>query len=387
VLSALRFFIKETFDLLRYCLKTNNSSKAIIFYSEHKGYYQYYEGIIDNLIDTHRQEICYITSDPHDSILNPPNDLIHSFYIKSLLPFFMLFLKCKVCMMTMPDLDNFHIKRSVNDVHYVYVFHALLSTHLAYLYGALDHYDTILCCGSHHIEEIRMHEKICGLKPKKLVKAGYNKLEQVYSFHKTHTYCTSNNIVLLAPSWGEENILETCGEQLVALLLQSGYEVIVRPHPETLKRTPKVVSAYKERFGSNKNFTLEQSIVSFESVIKADVLITDYSGIAFEYAFGTERPVIYLDMPPKIKNKQFNHLNIEPLDSKLRSEIGICSSPDKITAVPSAIAKLIAEQEDYKKRIIEFREKYVFAFGSSSEVGAQYIMDIAKDKQPAYSSD
>jgi len=385
--SSLRFFIQEISDLLRYCLKTKNSSKEIVIYSEHKGYYQYYEGIIDSLINTHKQEICYITSDPHDPILSPPSVLIHSFYIKSLLPFFMLFLKCKVCIMTMPDLDNFHIKRSVNDVHYVYVFHALLSTHLAYLYGALDHYDTILCCGPHHVEEIRKHEKICGLKPKNLVKAGYNKLEQVYSFYKKQTCCTSNDIILLAPSWGEANILETCGEQLVALLLQSGYEVILRPHPETIKRTPKVVSAYTERFGGNNNFTLERSIVSFESIFKASVLITDYSGLAFEYAFGTERPVIYLDVPPKIKNKKFNHLNIEPLDYKLRSKIGVCIAPDKITEVPTAIAKLINEQDDYKKRIIGFREKYVFAFGSSSAVSAQAVMDITQEKQSAHSCD
>lgn len=163
--------------------------------------------------------------------------------------------------------------------------------------------------------------------------------------------------------------------------------MILRPHPETMKRTPKVVSAYTERFGGNNKFTLEQSIVSFESVFKASVLITDYSGLAFEYAFGTERPVIYLDVPPKIKNKQFNHLNIEPLDSKLRSEIGICISPDKITAVPPAIARLINEQDDYKKRIVGFREKYVFAFGSSSAVGAQAVMDIAQGKQSAHSCD
>jgi len=205
MVSTLRFFIQEISDLLRYCLKTKKKSKAIIIYSEHKGYYQYYKGIIDSLTDTHKQEICYITSDPHDPILTPTNVLIHSFYIKSLLPFFMLLLRCKVCIMTMPDLDNFHIKRSVNDVHYVYVFHSFLSTHLGYLYGALDHYDAILCCGSHHVEEIRKHEEICALKPKKLIEAGYNKLEQVYEFHKTHTYSDSSNIVLVAPS-GETHI-------------------------------------------------------------------------------------------------------------------------------------------------------------------------------------
>jgi len=207
----------------------------------------------------------------------------------------------------------------------------------------------------------------------------------VYAFHKTHPYSNSSNIVLVAPTWGAANILETCGEQLISLLLQSGYEVTLRPHPEIVKRTPKLLSRYDALFGKNKNFTLEQSVVSFESVINADVLITDYSGIAFEYAFGTERPVIYLDVPPKIKNKQFNHLDIEPLDYKLRSEIGVCISPDEITAVPSAIAKLIKEREAYKDRIINFREQFVFSFGSSSDISARYIMAVANEKQPMHS--
>ena len=96
---------------------------------------------------------------------------------------------------------------------------------------------------------------------------------------------------LIAPSWGVANILESCGERLVELLLKAGYEVIVRPHPETIKRSPDLVAEFASRYGNDPGFTLEMSVAGDSSLIRADVLISDYSGIVLEYAFGTERPV------------------------------------------------------------------------------------------------
>lgn len=48
-----------------------------------------------------------------------------------------------------------------------------------------------------------------------------------------------------------------------------------------------------------------------------------------------------------------------------------------------AIYKLITEQEIYKTAILKFREHYVFSFGSSSDIGAQYIITVARGKQNA----
>ena len=47
-------------------------------------------------------------------------------------------------------------------------------------------------------------------------------------------------------------------------------------------------------------------------MIQAIAIITDWSGIAPEYAYGTERPVIYLDIPQKVVNEQFAELELEP---------------------------------------------------------------------------
>src|SRR5438093_13437904 len=54
------------------------------------------------------------------------------------------------------DLDAYHLMRSAAyPVHYVYVFHSMVSSHMVFRPKAYDAYDTILCVGPHHTREIR----------------------------------------------------------------------------------------------------------------------------------------------------------------------------------------------------------------------------------------
>jgi YidC/Oxa1 family membrane protein insertase len=165
--------------------------------------------------------------------------------------------------------------------------------------------------------------------------------------------------------------------RLVELLLESGYKVIVRPHPETLRHFPKSITFFATKFGNNPNFTLETSVATDDSLLRADVLVSDYSGIVLEYAFGTERPVLFLDVPAKIRNQRFEELGVQPLELSVRSEIGIVVPPEELEDVPRAISNLMLNREAYRKRIIELRKQYVYAFGHSSEIGAKYIIDIS----------
>ena len=372
--------IKEIRDLIRFFWKTPDAEKSIVFYSEHEGYYPVFEGITNELINKHKQSFCYITSDPNDPILYKSEPKLNTFYINKLLAIFMALVNCKVFVMTLTDLNQFHLKRSANPVHYIYVFHALVSTHMMYRRGAFDYYDTIFCVGPHQITEIRKHEDMNRLKKKIMVNAGYYRLERIYEAFKKYSsvkpISNTKGTILIAPSWGTKNVLEYCGERLVNMLLKQGYEVIVRPHPETVRRCPELLDLFSTVFGTNPYFTLETSVAADVSMLRSDVLICDCSGIALEYAFGTERPVLFLDVPIKIKNKRYKELDIEPKELSIRSKMGLIISPEELNSIPQSLAYLIAEQKKYKQKLAQLRRENVFAFGSSSEVGAQYILDI-----------
>lgn len=376
-------FFKETAHFFRFFRKTKESEKEVVFYAEHGGYYPNFEGIIDELLEKHQQPVCYITSDLNDPVFQHPNPKLKAFYIDKLLAFFMVMIKCKVYIMTLTDLDRFHLKRSPHPVHYVYVFHSMVSTHMMYRWGAFDAYDSILCVGPHHTGEFREHEKQQKLPAKVLVEAGYYRLERIHAKFKKHREEKKDSppgkpLVLVAPSWGEENVIESHGKELVTVLLKNGYDVIVRPHPETVRRSPGVLAALESAFKDNPSFFLERSVATDDSLLKADVLISDCSGVALEYAFGTERPVIFLDVPYKIKNERYGELGLEPLELSLMSKIGVKVSPEKLDALPGVIDSFIKEKQTFKDRIIRQREKNVFVFNRSSIFSALHIMETVK---------
>jgi len=373
--------LKEIGQLLRF-RRLPEADKEILFYAEHEGYYPNFEGVLDVLTDEYNRTICYVTSAPDDPILRSSNPNIRPFYIRKLLSLFMGFLKCRVCVMTMTDLNQFHIKRSINPVHYVYIFHSLVSTHMLYLPGAFDFYDSILCTGQYMIDEIRKYEKRHNLSAKKLIEAGYYRLERIYDNYQKYLENCENSAgskkqtVLIAPSWGVDNVIESCGMQLTEILLNKNFAVIVRPHPETVRRNPELLNNMKNRFGKSPDFKLELSVATDDSLFISDILITDLSGILFEFALGTERPVLFIDVPPKIRNEYYKELDIEPLELSIRSEVGELISPDELEKVPQIIEQLIADRQNYRSRIRNLRKENIFYFGTSSKQGAKYILEI-----------
>ena len=370
--------IKEILDYSRFFKKTKKVHKNITFYAEHKGYYPYFEGMINEIVYKQHKSICYITSDSKDPILKNENPCIKTFYIKKKLANFFKFLDCKVFVMTLTNLNNYYLKKTSN-IHYVYVFHSMVSMHMVYNFGAFDHYDSILCVGPQHVKEFRVFEKQYNLEEKKLIEAGYYRLEKIYKSYKDskkQKSKTNKPTVLIAPSWGEENILESCGEELINLLLNNNYKVIVRPHPETIRRYPYLIQKIAYKFILNDNFTLEKSTATNDSVLKSDVLICDCSGIALEYAFGTERPVIFLDVPLKIKNEKYKELSIEPVELTLRTKIGKLISLDNLNTIIDIVNNIEDFNNTFKSEIIKQREKYIFNFGNSSKISVDYILSL-----------
>jgi len=156
--------------------------RQIVFYSEDKNSWFIFESLIYELINSHNVSVCYVTSSKDEPILKHSNEKIKTFCIGdgTVRTKFFLNLKADLLIMTTPDLQTFHIKRSkVYPVHYIYVFHAMVSTHLIYNKGAFDFFDSIFCVGNYQINEIRSAERIYNLKPKNLVQSGYPHLDNL----------------------------------------------------------------------------------------------------------------------------------------------------------------------------------------------------------------
>jgi len=303
--------------------------REITFYSEGAGYWVFFKPIVESLIQDHGKIVCYLTSDPYDPILESDNDQIQTFYIGAASARVALFraLKSGVLVTTTPDLNTHVLKRSPFPVHYTYVFHTIVSTHMIYRARAFDHFDSILCSGTHHIVEIREWEKLKGLPEKMLFEHGYAPLDSIIELGKSNQAPSvegnGSMKIILAPSWGDHSILNVCGREIVEILLGQGHQVTVRPHPRTRQFTPEVINKLDEEFSVNPNFKLDKNTSAFEVYSQNHVMISDWSGAALEFAFGLERPVLYIDVPKKLNNKEFDLMKTVPIEEWIREKIGI----------------------------------------------------------------
>ena len=331
------------------------------------------------------RQICYVTSSSEDPVLQLRDDRLITFcigYGAARTSFFHT-LKADVMVMTMPDLQSFHIKRSRYPVHYVYVHHALVSTHMSYRAAAFDHFDTVLCVGPHHIVEIRAREALYGLDPKVLVEHGYGRLDSLIGSASTLEEAEGlrrgkGTRVLIAPSWGKDALLETCGIQLVEILLDGGYDVTVRPHGMTTRNNPGLIKTLRRRFGSNPKVNFDLNIASQASLHASDIMICDWGGVGLEYAFSLERPVIFVDLPRKVTNPEYEKIPSEPLEVALRSQIGTVVRPDALGNIPALIEDALNRDSDaFKERVRQLRTHWVYNVGSSGTVGAEYIVQVA----------
>ena len=370
----------EEIQAVRKFFKLPKEERELVFYGERGGYWVAFEGIIQELLKQYARPFCYVTSDAKDPVLQSRSPQIQAFYINHLLPFFLRLVDAKVFATTTPDLGKWYFGHSRHSAHYVYLFHSLISAHAGYNFGAFDNYDSMLCVGPYQLKELRRQEELYDLRQKRLVEAGYWRLERImeaWRQQKAHTG-GERKTVLIAPSWGEKNVLESCGIELISTLLNSGYKVIARPHTETIKRFPGLAREIEQSFKEEPNFILERSNASDSSILDSDVLISDASGITLEYAFGTERPVLFLDVPPKIRNPRYQELGMEPLELSLREKIGRLVSVSQIAQLPNILQEMNRNKAQFVKSILDLRQQNVYTIGSSSKVGADYIMSLLR---------
>jgi len=357
--------------------------RPIVIYSEGAGYWTHFEPIVRHLFADYPHQLVYLTSDENDPVLADPLPGIRAFYIGSGSVRTMLFasLEAKVVVMTMPDLQTYYIKRSPQVGHYVYIHHSMASCHMIYKEQAFDHFDSIFCVGPHHVKEIRAREKQAGLPAKNLVQHGYGRLDlmlEKISHMGRRPACPKDlrGRVLIAPSWGENSLLERTGGDFIGPLLEDGYQVTLRPHPQTKKLYPGVVESLLANYGAHKYFFLDENMDSMQSLFEADVMISDWSGAAIEFAFAFERPVLFIDVPRKVNNPRYDALSIEPIEAEIRNRVGRVLAETELNKVPETVETLINGEINRGKLIAE-REKWVFNVGESGQTGARELAMLA----------
>jgi YidC/Oxa1 family membrane protein insertase len=355
-------------------------NKHLVFYSESSGFYKYYKGIIEYILDNTNITIHYITSDPKDQIFDiaKKESKIRPYYIdEKRLITLMMKMDADVVVMTMPDIENFHIKRSYirKDINYVYVPHCMDSMNMTMRKGSIDHYDSVLCTGKLQKEETLKTEIAYGLPKKELVEWGYSLLDDMKAdYEKLPKTEHDKKSILIAPSWQKDNIVDNCLEELLDNLKGHGYKITVRPHPQHVRHMPEKMEGLKEHYKSDDDIEIQMDFSSNSTVFEADMMITDWSGIAYEYAYTTFKPVLFIDTPMKVMNPEYTKIDVEPMNIWMREEIGKILKLDEIDKASHTVEEMLNNSEQYKKHIEQLVSENVYNIGHSAEVGGKYII-------------
>lgn len=353
--------------------------RRIVFYSEGKNYWVHLEALIKEFLSQSDVPVVYLSSGADDPGLKFRHAGYTSYEIDEGFGRDWLFanIDTDVMVMTMPDLHQYQVKRSKFDVHYVYTQHSLVSFQMVYRPGAFDYFDTVFCSGPHHVQEMRAIEQSRGLSAKRLPEIGYPRLDAI--LNRVQEAPTTSSLshsetphILIAPSWGDQGTIESgVGERIVDQLLERQYRVTLRPHPQTLKFHGDRVGAIVSKHARNPHFEFEDNVAGQESLHSSDMMISDWSGAALDYAFGLKKPVMFIDVPRKINNPEYMKVALEPIEAAIRSKIGIIVSTDfKLLPVDECLQVAIEEMDI---------NDFVYNAGVSHVMGAHYLMELLKN--------
>ncbi len=365
-------FIRHLRDLVRFT-QLPKTQRRLTFYSEGKNYWPHLAGLVQELLATSDLDICYISSGADDPglFLESPNYRVFKIDEGFMRDWFFENIETDVMVMTTPDLHQYQVKKSRHKVHYIYVQHSLVSLHMAYRKGAFDYYDTIFCAGPHHVNEIRAMEERYKLPRKTLVEHGYARLDAIIEEAKRRPKQEKPDgaprHVLIAPSWGPEATIELgVAEKIIDQLMEQNCQVTLRPHPQTVKFSKSKIDRILAKHGHHSLFSYEANVAGQDSLHDSDVMISDWSGAALDYSFGLNKPVLFVDVPRKVNNQEYEELEIEPFEVGIREQVGAIVEQD-FSKIELSLLNLTPSNSG---------EDSVFNLSDSARVGGQYIKKL-----------
>ncbi|WP_375748239.1 CDP-glycerol glycerophosphotransferase family protein [Vibrio sp. HN007] len=377
-IGSVWFSIKSLF----YRIKGNNilddeitiGDESIVIFSEGKAYWSTFKPLINRLIE---QEVPfrYFTLDMYDPALTIDNKCMSSklLSLKSINLSEINKVKARCVISTTPNIGTpgYPVKKSPYIEKLIHVFHHVGDISIYKKYS-LDNYDEVIMAGDFQKKAIRKIESLRDLKKKKLISLGVPYLDDLYSStSRTDKAKNKNTTILVGSSWGSKGCLRQYGVDFINKLANAGYNVIVRPHPQSAKSEPEFIDKCKEAT-SHTNVIWDEVPSPSHSMNESDLLISDTSAIRFDYAFLHEKPIITLDIPKdKLSEFELSDLN-ESWYESASLRIGRVLNKDSVCHLNEIVDETL--RSNFISDIRTFRQETVQNFGNSAPHVVDYIL-------------
>lgn len=276
--------------------QVDSSYKPYVIYNEGNQYWNTFKPVVEEF-EARKIPLEYLTSSKNDPVFDQKYNYVKAEFIGEGNSAFakLNMLSAGAVLMTTPGLQVYQLKRSKNVKHYSHVLHMPNDATTYRLFG-LDFFDSVLLTGDYQATDLRYLEEKRGINKKELVTVGCPYLD-VYKQNIAEIPAEENHpfTVLVSPSWGDVGLLKKYGEKLLDPLSKTGWRIIVRPHPQSKKSEAEMLERLTARYKDNPNIVWDYERQNIFSLKKSDIMISDFSGIIFDYTFLCDKPVMYVN--------------------------------------------------------------------------------------------
>jgi len=376
-------YLKTFFNILKIYLEMDRrkKNKFIVFYFPLRAYNKNIIEIEQELRKIKKIKSFFLYNEKSKSeISNYSNSFFLDFGYLKYIPFSDFFLKkinifisAYVNYVFPPNSKNIYICHDISDVPMVNknlerkIFLSLSKMHFIFLSSK-----TVVDYFKSKFEKYVSNQS----RIPNLINTGYLKLDNVIANLKKNK--NHNNTILIAPTYSLQmkqfNLTKSLNN-IIQNLTKLDHKVIYRPHPLDLtdKGNNEFVKYISKKFSKSKNFSVDLSTSYLKSYSEAKLLITDFSGTAYTFAYSTLKPVIFFS---KNENKFKKNKDSKLSYFKDRNKIGLIST--NIKSLVKNVYKISKNQKKITRKIFRLRKKRIKYINMSLEITTKFIKRIVK---------
>lgn len=354
--------------------KIDSSYKKYVIYSEDKRYWNVFKPVLDEF-ESRKIEITYYAGTDKDPVFDEKYEYVHPEVIgegnKAFAKLNML--SAGFLLTSTPGLQVYQWKRSKNVKHYSHIFHSPGDPTMYRLFG-IDYFDSILCTGDYQFADIRTMEEQRNLPAKDLLTVGCTYLDvfkekmEAIPAEENHQFT-----VLVSPSWGKSALLSLYGEKLLDPLVATGWKIILRPHPQSRISEHAMLKALEEKYKDCPNLEWDSNRDNFYSLKRADLMITDFSGIIWDYTFLRDKPVMYANAEMELGPYDAYDMDHEIWQFSTVKKIGIKLDEKDFVNIKEVIEKA-GDSPELAAARKQAREEAWMHIGEAGKLTADYMI-------------
>ena len=363
---------------------SDSRHKSFVIFSDHKRYWNVFEPVCEEF-EKRGVDLFYLTCSPDDPALSKTYSHIHASFIGEGNAAFakLNILRADIVLSTTPNLDVYQWKRSKDAHFYVHILHAANDTNMYNMF-ALDYYDAVLLSGEYQYGQVRELERVRMLPEKELVYTGLTYLDEMAKrlrlLKETSLPETEGRTktILVAPSWGVNSLLHRFGERLLTQLKTTGYHIVIRPHPQMLINEKAFISGLQEQFPPEDGFEWNTDNDNFDVLARTDLLISDFSGIIFDFVLVFDKPLIYTDS--KFDDARLDCWWTEeaPWTFQILPKIGQVLKEDNLEQTGALIEQCLTDERYAKARDMAREETWMYR-GEAAVRCVDYLLKKQQD--------